>query len=203
VGGRASRVKGHGWEREVANLLRERLGIDAKRGLAQPRGGSAEEPDVLAPGVPIWLECKRGKKTNARAALAQAVEAIGRSGARAHPVAVCRDDHAEPVVMLHLDVWLEMLTAWVATAPASPQARPAAKSPRRKLPKPRVTTIPTPPAEPPAAPPQERRGRARTVAGTRLVSAPRATPAAPAAGASCISPSAPPPVGRGGSRRRA
>ena len=201
--GKASRVKGHGWEREVAHMLRERLGIDAKRGLAQPRGGSAEEPDVLSPGVPIWLECKRGKKTNARAALAQAVDAIGRSGARAHPVAVCRDDHAEPVVMLHLDVWLDMLTAWVATAPSAPAARPAAKPPRRTKPTPPAPTKSSPPAAPPAEPPRARPGRARTVAGTRLVQGSSATPAAPAAAASCTAPSAPPPAGRGGSRRRA
>jgi len=50
-----SRNKGHKFEREVVNLIRDNLGIDAKRNLMQTAEGGF---DVL--GVPGWaVECKR------------------------------------------------------------------------------------------------------------------------------------------------
>ena len=70
---------------------------------AQARGG-AEAPDVDVPGM--WVECKHGKKVNLRAALTQAIgdAALGRV-----PVAVCKDDRAEPVVVMRL---ADFLTLW-------------------------------------------------------------------------------------------
>ena len=50
-----SRNKGHKFEREVVNLIKDNLGIDAKRNLMQTAEGGF---DVL--GVPGWaIECKR------------------------------------------------------------------------------------------------------------------------------------------------
>lgn len=93
--GKLSRRKGHAFEREIAAELRE-MGFDAKRGLSQARGGGAEEADVV--GVPgFHFECKRGKKPNIRAALAQAIEdARGQEV----PVAVLRDDRSEAIAVV-------------------------------------------------------------------------------------------------------
>jgi hypothetical protein len=53
-----SRNKGHKFEREVVNLIKDNLGIDAKRNLMQTAEGGF---DVL--GVPRWaIECKRYKQ---------------------------------------------------------------------------------------------------------------------------------------------
>jgi ADP-glucose pyrophosphorylase len=43
MGGKASRTKGHGFEREVATFLREKVGIDAKR--------AAEAPYIASMGI--------------------------------------------------------------------------------------------------------------------------------------------------------
>lgn len=106
MGGRASRVKGHNFERDVVHLFRAALGLDdkqVKRGLSQPRGGTAEEPDVVVPDhVPLWIECKVGKLTNPRAALKQARKALTDRKIEKIPVAVCKDDRTEPVAMLPL-----------------------------------------------------------------------------------------------------
>ena len=72
MGGRASRRKGHDWERAVAKRLRAIFGTAVRRGW-QSRDG-AEQPDV--DGSPWWVECKRSKRPNIEAALVQA-EGVG------------------------------------------------------------------------------------------------------------------------------
>lgn len=141
MGGRASRTKGHGFEREVAAFLREKVGIDAKRGLSQPRGGTSEEPDVLTPGGwPLWLECKRGKKTDARAAMRQARNALVRSSVDAWPVVICRDDGEDAYATLPLELLGLLLLLWDRRSPKEvgyqvTKAKPAAKDAAPKPPK--------------------------------------------------------------------
>jgi hypothetical protein len=118
MGGKAARTKGHGFEREVAAWLREAVGIEAKRGLSQPRGGTAEEPDVRTPGGwPLWLACKRGKRTDSRAALRQAREAIATSGADCWPIAICRDDQEDATAMMPLELLGLLLLLWDRRSP--------------------------------------------------------------------------------------
>jgi len=114
--GASQRRKGHAWERAVAQHFREVLGVgsdEVKRGLSQPRGGGAEEPDVKLPDdLPWWVECKVGKRTDARAALRQARADIAKAkAANKRPLAVCKDDHQIPVVMLELADFLGMVAA--------------------------------------------------------------------------------------------
>ena len=114
MGGRASRVKGHNFERDVVHLFRATLGLDdkqVKRGLSQPRGGTAEEPDVVVPDhIPLWIECKVGKLTNPRAALKQARKALTDRKIEKIPVAVCKDDRTEPVAMLPLAAFAALVS---------------------------------------------------------------------------------------------
>lgn len=141
MGGRASRTKGHGFEREVAAFLREKVGIDAKRGLSQPRGGTSEEPDVLTPGGwPLWLECKRGKKTDARAAMRQARNAVVRGNVDAWPVVICRDDGEDAYATLPLELLGLLLLLWDRRSPKDvgyqvTKTKPAAKAAAPKPPK--------------------------------------------------------------------
>lgn len=100
------RRKGHGYERQLAAELRERLpGSNARRGL-QYRDG-ADAPDVMLDGAPLRLESKRGRQPNVRAALRQAT--LDASGSGLMPVAVIRDDYAEAFVVMSLEDWISVV----------------------------------------------------------------------------------------------
>ena len=101
LSGRGCRIKGHAFERAVAKIFREIYGEEVRRGY-QTRSG-AEAPDV--DGTPFWIECKRGKRTNPKAALRQALEAKDERP----PIAICKDDRQDIVVMLLLDDFLDIL----------------------------------------------------------------------------------------------
>ena len=104
--GALSRRKGLRYERELVHLFREAMpGAEVRRGL-QSRGGE-EVPDVDCPV--FWIESKRGKKPNVRAALRQA-EAAAPQGRI--PLAVIRDDRAEAFVALSLEDFLEFISQW-------------------------------------------------------------------------------------------
>ena len=111
--GASQRRKGHAWEREVAIRFREALGYDAKqvkRGLSQPRGGTAEEPDVVLPDtLPWWVECKVGARVNPAGALEQARAGIKAAESVKLPLAVCKPDRKPPFVALELDDFLRLL----------------------------------------------------------------------------------------------
>lgn len=94
--GAGSRRKGHQFERDVANMFRDHFGDEVKRGWQAARGDA--EPDVVVPG--LWIECKRGKRTNVKAALRQAIED---SDGRGMPVAICKDDQEEATATLRLE----------------------------------------------------------------------------------------------------
>ncbi len=79
-------------------------GADVRRGI-QCRG--EEVADVDCPV--FWVEAKRGKKPNIRGALRQAIEAAPKGRI---PIAVVRDDHAEEIVTLLLDDFLDLVGEW-------------------------------------------------------------------------------------------
>jgi hypothetical protein len=97
----SQRTKGHTFERQIANELKE-IFPNARRGLQYRDGG--ECPDVE--GTPFHIECKRGKKPNPRAALAQA---IGDADESRVPVAVIRDDRAEAFIVMRWDDFKNMI----------------------------------------------------------------------------------------------
>jgi len=105
ISGAGCRRKGHNFEREIAQRFAAIYpGYDVRRGL-QYRDG-ADCPDVLTPYW--WIECKRGRKPNWRGAWAQAQEASCKQN-ELKPIAICKDDCAEPVAILALDVLMDML----------------------------------------------------------------------------------------------
>ena len=110
--GKAQRVKGANFEREIARLIREVLpGCEAKRALGQYRGG-AEAPDVSIPGL-FWIECKVGKAPPLMRALNQA-RADCPKGQGLTPLAIVKQDRHKPVVLVELDDFLELLREWWA-----------------------------------------------------------------------------------------
>ena len=98
--GKAQRVKGAQWEREVKRLFLDAMpGSETQRAIGQYRGG-AEAPDVLVPGV-FWIECKVGK------ALGDCPKGEGLIAA-----AVVKQDRKRPVALLELDDFLDILKEW-------------------------------------------------------------------------------------------
>ncbi|MDX2089561.1 MAG: hypothetical protein SFX73_17030 [Kofleriaceae bacterium] len=85
------------------------FGADRVRRGLQFRDG-AECPDVVSPA--FWIECKRGRQTNPRAALAQA--STDSAGKGLWPIAVCKDDFGDPFVVMTLEDFLELAAEWWA-----------------------------------------------------------------------------------------
>jgi Holliday junction resolvase-like predicted endonuclease len=105
--GKMQRRKGANGEREVAHLF-QAAGLVARRGLRQWQDRHGE-PDVVVQDLSwLWVEVKRGKRTNVKAALEQAKEAC--LGKERIPVAICRDDQDEHTVTMRLPHFLSFLT---------------------------------------------------------------------------------------------
>jgi hypothetical protein len=104
--GALSRRKGAAYERELANMFRAVMpGADIRRGI-QYRSGE-EAPDVDCPV--FWIEAKRGKQPNVRAALRQARDCAPQGRV---PLAVIRDDREEAFVALSLEDFLDFVKEW-------------------------------------------------------------------------------------------
>lgn len=109
MSGAKSRRKGAAWERELTHKFRDAMpGADVKRGL-QSRSGS-DAADVECPV--FWVEAKRGRMPNPRAALRQAVDAAPEDRV---PIAVIRDDRKPAFVVMSLENFLEFVSEWWAT----------------------------------------------------------------------------------------
>lgn len=113
MGGKASRTKGHSYERKIAKVFRKYFPL-AKRGF-QTRGGTAEAPDV--DGTPWYIECKRQKSNaNLRRALMQAEsgqyvtteEGTFRRDLRP-PMAVCKNDRERDMMCMYLDDFMKLV----------------------------------------------------------------------------------------------
>ena len=106
MAGRAARRKGHDWERQLARLFKEVMpDAQVRRGL-QYRSGE-EAPDVELPC--FFIEAKRHKRTNIKAALKQAAD--NAPGGR-WPLAVCKDDRQPALVAMLLEDFLELVEQW-------------------------------------------------------------------------------------------
>ena len=104
MSGRASRKKGHDFERKMARTLTELTGRKWKRGI-QARAGGAEGADVYTEGLPYHFECKKGKRPPLKGALEQAERDCSEGDV---PIAIAAIDRQEPIVLMRLDAFLEM-----------------------------------------------------------------------------------------------
>jgi len=106
--GRGARAKGANFERALAKIITNGTGIEARRGLAQTRGGGAEVSDVEMPLVHI--EAKRHKRCNIKAAMRQAVNDSEANGKI--PVVITKDDRQDILVTMKIDDWLPFLKCY-------------------------------------------------------------------------------------------
>ena len=107
MSGAGSRRKGHDFERTLVQQFAKVFGEDKVRRGFQYRDGS-DAPDVETPV--FWVEAKRGQRTHAKGALAQAREASVGKGL--WPIAVCKDDREPATVTLALDDFLDLVGEW-------------------------------------------------------------------------------------------
>jgi hypothetical protein len=106
MSGNRSRRKGAQFERDLVQLFRAAMpGATVHRG-AQFRGGD-EAADVVCPR--FWIEAKRGKRPNVRAALRQATDDA--QGDRI-PIAVIRYDREEAFAAMPLTGLLALIGEW-------------------------------------------------------------------------------------------
>lgn len=104
-GGKASRAKGHGYERDVANYLKP-IYPNAKRGL-QGRDG-AEACDVE--GTPLFIECKRHRKITGPLALyRKACEDAASDPEQRPAVMVLKEDGGPEVALVPLELLVGLL----------------------------------------------------------------------------------------------
>lgn len=106
MSGASSRRKGHDFERKMAILLRD-LYPNAARG-DQTRFGTSQAPDV--DGTPYFIECKKGKRTNIKAAYSQACEGTMSEAHRNHssprpPITITQDDREHILVTMAFADW--------------------------------------------------------------------------------------------------
>ena len=106
MSGARSRRKGAAFERELVRRFREiKPDAGVRRGLQDRAGQEASDVEVPC----FWVEAKHHHRTNVRAAMRQAIDACppGR-----WPIAVCKDDHATPLVTMQLEDFLELVGEW-------------------------------------------------------------------------------------------
>ena len=109
MNGAGSRRKGLDFERAIVRRMAEIFGAENTRRGLQYRDGS-ECADVVVPA--FHVECKRGRKTNPRKALAQAIE--DSAGKGLWPLAVCKDDKEPAFVAMQFEDFLDLLGEWWA-----------------------------------------------------------------------------------------
>ena len=107
--GKTSRDKGKAGERELAACLREH-GYDCRRG--QQYAGASGDADVI--GLPcVHIECKRVERLNLYDAMTQSIHD---TRACELPAVFSRRNHADWLVTMRLDDWIELFREWDAGA---------------------------------------------------------------------------------------
>lgn len=100
MSGKASRRKGHNFERLVVNRFRK-FGFECERNLNQTRASGA---DII--GTPFTIECKHNKSCTIQAAFRQATAAATPDKP---PVVISRDNRSPILVTMSLELFEELL----------------------------------------------------------------------------------------------
>lgn len=107
--GKSQRNKGHQFERDIVNLLKEK-GYDAARNLTQTRDSGG---DI---NLPRWLiECKR--YANIGRVYDWLDQAIKAASGIQKPIVVAKADRKEEIVIMRLSDFLEVMNVVESQAP--------------------------------------------------------------------------------------
>mgnify|MGYP006161612883 CR=1 FL=1 len=107
--GAGARRKGAQFERDLANLISDRTGVEAKRGLGQTRAGGEEVSDVDM-GI-VHIEAKRHIRCNIKAALRQSISDANVNGKM--PIAITKDDREPILCTMLFEDWILFLNAYL------------------------------------------------------------------------------------------
>lgn len=115
MGGKASRVKGHTWERSVAIKLRERLDPHARRNVSETQEGTVD----IETSLPLGIQCKALKSWALSPTAIYAQAAIGTKKLNDRrkpgepekiPVGIVKINRKSPsLVLIALDHFLDLL----------------------------------------------------------------------------------------------
>ena len=103
--GLKERRKGRRFEQDLVNIFKRKTPTFEVERCYQYDIGHGR-PDIKA--GPFWIEAKHGKTPNPRAALRQ-VESAADGQPDALPIAIIKDDHQEPFVVMRLSVFFRTL----------------------------------------------------------------------------------------------
>lgn len=106
---KSQREKGKRWEREVTNLYRDAIGVGKRTGWHQSHGLDVADVSVPLPlfdWAGIWNECKHHRRVPMRRAMEQALEDCVDGQL---PVAVCKDNRKEALLLMRFSDWLKLL----------------------------------------------------------------------------------------------
>lgn len=124
-GGRASKVKGDRYERELSSYINEKTNLKSfraplsggGRSFGRDIGISTGTADII--GLPhIWPEAKRTERFTPYDAMAQAERGILASKSPDLPVVFTRRNHmhtGESLVVMRLDDWLKLYNAYLVS----------------------------------------------------------------------------------------
>jgi hypothetical protein len=106
---KGARRKGHDFERECAELLRQLPGVSAERNLSETRDGNTGD---LITSLPLAIQCKVGANPPLWTGLEEAIADAGRTGRT--PVLMARRNRApgrekRDVVVMRTADWLELV----------------------------------------------------------------------------------------------
>lgn len=109
--GKMSRDKGKRYERELASIFREYGYKDAHR-TSQYCGNTGDASDVV--GLPgIHIEAKHQERIQIYDWMAQAIHDSAKSGDM--PTVFFRKNHAETLVCMRLEDWINLYKEWEAS----------------------------------------------------------------------------------------
>lgn len=101
--GKSQRVKGHSWEREVAQRIRE-IDPNSKRQLEYQEGMGID----IATTLPLAIQCKAMMRPNFLQAFKEAKNSVKvKNGA--HPVVAAKADHKGNYMLFDFEFALELL----------------------------------------------------------------------------------------------
>lgn len=103
-----SRRKGAGYEREIAKQLKDRHGLDARRG--QQYSGANGDPDVICPALSHYhLELKRRAKQISAAEMYRFLDQATQDARPGQvPVVIHRIDGERSLATMDFDEWVRM-----------------------------------------------------------------------------------------------
>lgn len=109
--GKSARLKGHNFEREMANLFTEQTNLEWERSLQQTRTGGTVESDIYTESLKdtLHVECKRHARVSIPAAMQQCTDD---APDKTH-IAITKSDRQPIYVTMKLDDWMKMFKAWM------------------------------------------------------------------------------------------